>query len=544
MNNSKKIKLMYDGTLLANMYSTSNSDRTGVFFVVYNVFLKIVENSEFETIVYSEAWAKDAVEKAVRDLGFPDIRVTTLEFGDSLDNVDAFLASFAPPPRTLEERDDIKKYMILYDVTPLALPDIEKPNQEWFDKLQHSLNSRDYYFCISEYTKKDFLQFYPALDSSKMTITYLAASDTFYHCKDKDLIESVKRKYGIPVGIPYAFSLCTLQPRKNLVHAMKCFVQFLEEEKISDLIFVLGGGHWEIFIEELSREIDSFGKYKNRIIRAGYIEDQDLAPLYSGATFSVYMSLYEGFGLPALEALQCGCPLIASSTTSLPEVVGSAGILVDPKDPVALRKAYRKMYLDETFRDSCRQRGIERARGFSWDKCATKIADVIRKTYNLKPELEAGEHIETKEKQRKCFLGKVWTRDLTTFYFLGIPIARKHKSSDASVLKIFGVPVLRTKADYYVVRTYLGFLPVKVKPNYPYIDSQVELYVTSFNNAVCQLSSRLKKIGVGENESAVERNARQSIEDLRSYKLIEEVEDGHITLEDELYAVSKMMKND
>ena len=104
-------------------------------------------------------------------------------------------------------------------------------------------------------------------------------------------------------------------------------MQFVEKHQINDLVFVLGGGHYNEFIDKLNAMLGKIPE--GLVIKAGYIDDEDLAPLYSGAEWFVYTSQYEGFGLPPLEAMQCGCPVITSNNSSLPEVVGDAGIMID-----------------------------------------------------------------------------------------------------------------------------------------------------------------------------------------------------------------------
>ena len=116
---------------------------------------------------------------------------------------------------------------------------------------------------------------------------------------------------------------------------------------------------------------------KNRIIRAGYIDDEDLAPLYSGAEWFVYTSQYEGFGLPPLEAMACGCPVITSNSSSLPEVVGDAGIMIDWDSDEQHIQAYEKYYFDKKLRAKMSKKGLERSKLFSWEKTVDVIVSKI-----------------------------------------------------------------------------------------------------------------------------------------------------------------------
>jgi glycosyltransferase involved in cell wall biosynthesis len=123
---------------------------------------------------------------------------------------------------------------------------------------------------------------------------------------------------------------------------------------------------------------------KNRIIFTGYIPDEDLSAIYSGATAFIYPSLYEGFGLPPLEAMQCGTPVITSNTSSLPEVVGDAGIMINPTDEDALCQAILTIIQDSQLRKTLSEKGRERAQQFSWAKCAEETVKVYQIAANCR----------------------------------------------------------------------------------------------------------------------------------------------------------------
>jgi glycosyltransferase involved in cell wall biosynthesis len=165
-----------------------------------------------------------------------------------------------------------------------------------------------------------------------------------------------------------------LEPRKNIHHVIRCFSKTVLGEEIDDLCLVLvgtkGWDYGKVF-EELSR----YPALRKRIILTGYVDFEDLAPLYSGALAFVYPSLYEGFGLPPLEAMKCGTPVITSNTSSLPEVVGDAGTMVSPTDEDALCHAMLEIFRDSALRTRMSERSLARADLFSWEKC---IEETIR----------------------------------------------------------------------------------------------------------------------------------------------------------------------
>ena len=135
---------------------------------------------------------------------------------------------------------------------------------------------------------------------------------------------------------------------------------------------------------DIERTVKQTIKYQDRIIFTGYVLDNDLSAIYSGAVAFIFPSLYEGFGLPVLEAMQCGTPVISSNSSSLPEVVGDAGILIDPKDEDHLCQAMLDVLTDSNLRESLRKKGLERAKQFSWKKCADQTVEIYKKIIDSK----------------------------------------------------------------------------------------------------------------------------------------------------------------
>jgi glycosyltransferase involved in cell wall biosynthesis len=144
-----------------------------------------------------------------------------------------------------------------------------------------------------------------------------------------------------------------------------------------EMSFVLVG-HDERGSGEVARAIAEQPALRGRVILTGHVEDGELAPLYSGAAAFVYPSLYEGFGLAPLEAMQCGTPVITSNTSSLPEVVGGAAMMVDPEDDDALCAAMLAVCRDEALRERMRSAGLAQAARFSWERCTRQTLDAYR----------------------------------------------------------------------------------------------------------------------------------------------------------------------
>jgi glycosyltransferase involved in cell wall biosynthesis len=171
----------------------------------------------------------------------------------------------------------------------------------------------------------------------------------------------------------YFLSLCTLEPRKNVDRVIRCFARLLKEKQIQDVNLVLVGVKGWHF-DKIFNEIESNKDIRSHIIITGFVEDKDLAALYSASLGFVYPSIYEGFGLPPLEAMQCGVPVVTSNTSSLPEVVGDAGIMVTPTDEDALCQAMLNVYQSESLRKEMSAKSLHQAARFSWEKC---IQDTI-----------------------------------------------------------------------------------------------------------------------------------------------------------------------
>ena len=170
-------------------------------------------------------------------------------------------------------------------------------------------------------------------------------------------------RFGIPPD-PFVLWVGTPEPRKNLSVLLRAFALVRRRAPHCSLVLVGGDGMED---RDTARELELLGR---SVIRPGVVTDDELVALYSATTCFVFPSLYEGFGLPPLEAMACGAPVVAANRASIPEVVGDAGILVDPTDPDALADAIERVVLNPQVASDMRGRGLARARDFTWDRCA------------------------------------------------------------------------------------------------------------------------------------------------------------------------------
>ncbi|MCL1495602.1 MAG: glycosyltransferase family 4 protein [Pseudanabaena sp. Salubria-1] len=277
------------------------------------------------------------------------------------------------PDRTTTQ--NLHRVLTIYDLLPILTP--QNFTKNICSKYKSIINSidrhQDWITCISENTKQDFCN-YTGMNPERVFVTPLAASDNFYPITDLEVIFQKLKQYQIPTQ-PYLLSLCTLEPRKNLNFLLQCFAQLLAQDPSLEINLVLVGvSGWKN--NNIFQTVQSNSLLKNHVIFAGYIPDHDLSAIYSGALAFVYPSLYEGFGLPPLEAMQCGTPVITSNTSSLPEVVGKAGLMINPSSRDDLCQAMLTLIDNSKLRNQLSQKGIDRATQFSWSKCATETMKV------------------------------------------------------------------------------------------------------------------------------------------------------------------------
>jgi glycosyltransferase involved in cell wall biosynthesis len=228
----------------------------------------------------------------------------------------------------------------------------------------------------SEFTRRDLLESY-RLDPARVSVIPLAAAPHFRPVEDEEELERVRRVYGI--GGEYILAVGSIQPRKNLARLIRAYSGLRRERGRSNLpkLVLVGKQAW--LYGETLRVVEEEG-VRDSVIFPGYVSDSDLPALYTGALCFVYPSYFEGFGLPPLEAMSCGAPVLTGNLTSLPEVVGDAALTVDPFDCAALARALARLIDDDVLRAELRTRGLQRALTFDWRETARMTLQVYRRT--------------------------------------------------------------------------------------------------------------------------------------------------------------------
>ncbi|MDE7312707.1 MAG: glycosyltransferase family 4 protein [Eubacterium sp.] len=265
---------------------------------------------------------------------------------------------------------------VIHDMAYLACPQtVRLKTRYWLRaSMKRSCKYADHIITVSEFSKQEIMR-YLHVAPTRITVVPNAVDHTKYHpYYPTEQIRQAARVYGISQN--YFLYLGTVEPRKNLetligAYAMLC----MEKEDVPQLV-IAGGKGW--MCDSIYRKAAQV-QLGNRILFTGYVAQEDSPLLMCGAEAFVFPSAYEGFGMPPLEAMACGTPVIVSNTTALPEVVGDAGILADPESEEALCQAMKRILGNKEYREKLRMLGLQRAGGFTWEKSAQKLAEVYKK---------------------------------------------------------------------------------------------------------------------------------------------------------------------
>lgn len=248
-----------------------------------------------------------------------------------------------------------------------AYPLADTIYQRWF--LKSSARRADHILAISEATKKDIIYYTNVLEQ-KITVCYLAVPHGFSKTEDKRILEETRRRHRLPSQI--ILYPGSISPRKNVARMIEAFARI--QNGIPHALVMTGTAAWGgISVEKLAQE---YG-VSDRIIITGPLTREDLAALYSMATCSLYVSLCEGFGLPIIEAMACGCPVITSSVSSMPEAAGDAAELVDPTNVEEIAEAIIRVVTNASHRTALVDRGYENIRRFTPERLARLTLSVL-----------------------------------------------------------------------------------------------------------------------------------------------------------------------
>ena len=371
---TKRISVLYDISVFG-LALRHEKAKTGVARVIEQVAYGLLAMPDLVELNFFIQSRDRIIQQDSREYLANDPRFANVPcYIDTVPHCDIYHSPFYPLCEGLPCK---VRVLTVYDLIPILFPDFF--DQSVCAQIAYTLATiapQDHVLAISHSTRDDLLGHFPC-KPNHVHVTHLAACPRIFHrVNDGNAIDPVKRKYRIPEG-PYLLSLCTLEPRKNLEHVIKCFAHICRFKEIDDLCLVLTGAiGWDY--DRIFSAIGAAPDIRKRIILTGFVPDNELAALYSGANAFIYMSKYEGFGLPPLEAMQCGVPVISSNTSSLPEVIGDAGIMIDPNDEIALCSSIVEIYLDRQKHRELTIKSLNRAAQFSWEQTALDTIKAYR----------------------------------------------------------------------------------------------------------------------------------------------------------------------
>lgn len=288
-----------------------------------------------------------------------------------------------PSPMTVPFSDPIIERKIppilytamVHDLIPLVFPDIYLPNdfiRIHYEKHMEMIRSMDHLLTNTEYSRSDLLRF--GFEDDSITTIGFGRDESFYIHPNPELSDL---GHLFPIDKPYLLAISAGDSRKNTVTLIQAFANAVRNTP-TEFQLVIAGGLEQSYLEQLLGTATRYG-IRNRVHFPGRVTKPQLLRLFNRAHCFAFPSLYEGVGLPPLEAMQCGVPVLTSSTTSLPEVTGDAAILVDPKDVNAMSQGLLQLLTNEPLRHSLRVKGLQRAQLFDWNQVADRIVTAFRK---------------------------------------------------------------------------------------------------------------------------------------------------------------------
>lgn len=268
-----------------------------------------------------------------------------------------------------------KKIVTVHDMTYKRFPETVrfKTKQMLNLNLKKSLKRADIILTVSEFSKSEIITYFPEV-KDKIRVVYNGVDlDVFKPLLDENIKISIAKKYNLPER--YMLYLGTLEPRKNLERLIDSYYLLLKEFDDVPKLVLAGGKGW--LYDSIFDKVSTLW-LEDKIIFTGYVAEKDVAPLISGAEVFLFPSMYEGFGMPVIEAMACGVPVLTSNVSSLPEVAGDAAVLVDPFSVEDIKNKLKLLLIDEALRKRLNKAGLKRAKRFSWDVVTKDLYEIYK----------------------------------------------------------------------------------------------------------------------------------------------------------------------
>lgn len=294
---------------------------------------------------------------------FPAVRRLHIDLLHSTD--------FIPPLRVR----GFKSVITVHDLAFLRWPHfLTEDSARYYGQVEAAVERADHIIAVSESTKTDLVKLLGA-PRSKITVVYEAADPLYRPMARSEALASIRHKFPLPEE--FILFVSTIEPRKNIATLLRAYRRLLDSYKVSAGLVLAGATGWladQIF--ETVEQLD----LQRHVVFLGRVQNGDLVYLYNLARCLAHPAYYEGFGLTPLEAMACGTPVVVSNVSSLPEVVGDAALLIDPNNEEELAVALHRLLTDEALAASQREKGLARARTFSWERTAEETLAVYQRT--------------------------------------------------------------------------------------------------------------------------------------------------------------------
>ena len=271
----------------------------------------------------------------------------------------------------------------IHDLTLHLFPG--KKKADWISRLAYKFvihqitRKAKHCFAVSENTKRDMIK-YLNTPEEKITVTYNGVTQSFAPVREVGVLDAFRSKYNLPQK--YFLYTGVSRSHKNIVGLLKAYALFLKNNPEADIFLVLAGPIDDTYSEvpDTIKEL----QLEDKVIRTGFFPEEDFAKLFSASVGYVFPTFYEGFGIPPLEAMQCGVPVASSNTSSLPEACGEAAIYFDPYDIEDIAKALEQLAFDENLRRGLIEKGYQQCQKFRWEEMVGKMYQVYQEILNKK----------------------------------------------------------------------------------------------------------------------------------------------------------------
>ncbi|WP_099713370.1 glycosyltransferase family 1 protein [Flavobacterium sp. 11] len=378
LENSNEVNLFYssnkyDRAIINNLVSFIEENK-------YSSLQNKIANNQTETFKILNYLNSKTNSNLIKNWSSKQFLKSNIFDKNMMKRMDIYHSPIEAIPDEIKKYKNVKRVFTSHDLMPFTRPDLAPPSfVELLKPAYDSIDRETKVICVSEFTKSELLNYRKDLDESQIETVYLGANkNVFFPNLDETKFLVLSKKYNFNFE-KYLLCLNRNQKYKNTEHIIEAYIRVVNDNKNSDLGLVLIGTFDNV---EIKKSImDKYKGFKH-IHFIEYVPDDELSVFYSNALSFVYMSLYEGFGLPIIEAMQCGTPVISSNQASLPEIVKGYGICINPFDVELLSDQMCSILYNPELQNKMVNNSLERSKFFSWEKNLEETVQVYKKAIN------------------------------------------------------------------------------------------------------------------------------------------------------------------